>query len=100
MMRKLLLTLMMGCVLPMSAQSQVEIAKYLGDRQAAISFTFDDGLQEHYTLVFPRLKQLGLKASFGIIGSKVGGNWKGVPTMTWEQLKEMAADGQEITSHS
>lgn len=99
MMRKLLLTLMMGCVLPMSAQSQVEIAKYLGDRQAAISFTFDDGLQEHYTLVFPRLKQLGLKASFGIIGSKVGGNWKGVPTMTWEQLKEMAADGQEITSH-
>lgn len=98
-MRRLLFILIMGGLLPVSAQPQVQVAKYMGDRQAAISFTFDDGLQEHYTLVFPRLKQLGLKASFGIIGSKVGGNWKGNPTMTWEQLREMAADGQEITSH-
>ena len=84
-------------LLPLSAQ--VSVAKYYGDRDAAITFTFDDGLQEHYSMVFPRLKQLGLKASFGIIGSKVGSDWKGTPTMTWDQLKEMAADGQEITSH-
>ena len=44
-------------------------------------------------------KALGLKASFGIIGSKVESTWKGIPTMTWEQMKEMATDGQEITSH-
>ena len=81
------------------AQTDVQVAKYLGDREAALTFTFDDGLQEHYTEVFPRLKRLGLKASFGIIGSKVGSDWKKIPTMTWEQLKEMAADGQEITSH-
>ena len=95
---KLLLTI--AVLLSATANAQpVRVAKYFGDRQAAISFTFDDGLQEHYTEVFPRLKKLGLKASFGIIGSKVGDKWKGVPTMTWEQLKEMAADGQEITSH-
>lgn len=82
-----------------AAQTEVHIAKYFGDRQGAITFTFDDGLQEHYSEVFPRLKRLGLKASFGIVGSKVGKDWKKVPTMTWEQLKEMAADGQEITSH-
>lgn len=81
------------------SMAQVRVARYYGNREAAVTFTFDDGLQEHYTMMFPRLKQLGLKASFGIIGSKVGSNWKGVPTMTWEQLREMAADGQEITSH-
>ena len=84
-------------LLPLHAQ--VTVARYYGDKEAALTFTFDDGLQEHYTLVFPRLRQLGLKASFGIIGSKVGGDWKGTPTMTWEQLKEMAANGQEVTSH-
>lgn len=85
--------------LTVAAQTNVHTAKYYGDRQAALTFTFDDGLQEHYTEVFPRLKQWGLKASFGIVGSRVGADWKKVPTMTWEQLREMAADGQEITSH-
>lgn len=78
---------------------EVHIARYWGDRQAAVTFTFDDGLLEHYTEVFPRLKALRLKASFGIIGSKVGGDHKGTPCMSWQQLREMAADGQEITSH-
>ncbi len=91
------LLLYLFSLLPLSAQ--VSVARFYGDRDGAVTFTFDDGLGEHYTLVFPRLKQLGLKASFGIIGSKIGKDWKGLPTMTWEELKEMAADGQEITSH-
>ncbi|MBQ9650924.1 MAG: polysaccharide deacetylase family protein [Prevotella sp.] len=95
----LLLTMLSNSWFTASAQTPVHVAKYYGDREAALTFTFDDGLQEHYTEVFPRLKQLGLKASFGIIGSKVGSDWKKIPTMTWEQLREMAADGQEITSH-
>ena len=82
-----------------TARSQVSVAQYYGDREGALTFTFDDGLGEHYTEVFPRLRALRLKASFGIIGSKVGGEWKGNPTVTWAQLREMAADGQEITSH-
>ena len=81
------------------AQQDVRVAKFLNDCDAALSYTFDDGLQEHYTEVFPRLKRLGLKASFCIIGSKVGRTQKDTPCMTWEQLREMSADGQEITSH-
>lgn len=77
----------------------VYVAKYDGDRQAAISYTFDDGLLEHYTMVFPKLKELGIKATFCIIGSKVGRDQKGTPCMTWEQLKEMADAGYEITNH-
>ena len=95
------MTIAIACLSVMlsHAQLEVHIARYYGDREAALSFTFDDGLQEHYTEVFSRLKRLGLKASFGIIGSKVGRDHKGVPCMTWEQLREMAADGQEITNH-
>ena len=82
-----------------SAQPDIHVARFLGDRQAAISYTFDDGLLEHYTMVRPHLNALGLKATFCIIGSKIGRDHKGTPCMTWEQLKEMAADGHEITSH-
>lgn len=81
------------------SQPSVHIAKYYGNCKAALTFTFDDGLEEHYTAVFPQLKRFGLKASFGIIGSKVGRDHKGIRCMTWEQLREMSADGQEITSH-
>ena len=39
------------------AQS-ISIAKYADNRQAAISFTFDDGLKEQYTILFPKMKEL------------------------------------------
>lgn len=81
------------------AQPEITIARFAGGRQAAVSYTFDDGLQEHYTKVFPYLKERGLKATFCIIGSKVGRNQKGTPCMTWKELKTMAEDGQEITNH-
>lgn len=93
------IVLSMAAAIAAHAQTAVGIARYQGDREAALTFTFDDGLLEHYTEVFPRLQRLGLKATFGIIGSKVGRDQKGTPCMTWEQLKEMAADGQEVTSH-
>ena len=99
-MKNLILSVMAAALsLAATAQPKIEVAKYLGDRQAAISYTFDDGLLEHYTLVFPQLKKHGLKASFCIIGSKIGHDMKGTPCMTFAQLREMAADGQEITSH-
>ena len=99
---------MLLCITGIHGQ-QVSIAPYYGGRQAALSLTFDDGLEDQYTLAFPELKRRGLKATFAIIGSKVGGmirskqdrinGTNGTPVMTWEQLREMAADGQEIASH-
>ena len=80
-------------------QPKVSVARYEGDRQAAISYTFDDGLKDQYTVLFPKLKEFGIKATFSIIGSSVGGKWKKDSCMTWEMIRELAADGQEITSH-
>lgn len=96
---KLLLIIATMWVSAAVGQPDIHVAPYLGDRQCAISYTFDDGLLEHYTMVRPKFNELGLKGSFCIIGSKVGRDQKGTPCMTWEQLKEMAADGHEITSH-
>ncbi|MBR4898473.1 MAG: family 78 glycoside hydrolase catalytic domain [Prevotella sp.] len=91
-----------------SAQ-QVSVAPYYGGRQAALSLTFDDGLEDQYTLAFPQLKARGLKATFAVIGSKVGGVMRskqdrhdgidGTPCMTWAMLREMSSEGMEITNH-
>ncbi|NPD91106.1 polysaccharide deacetylase family protein [Xylanibacter muris] len=87
------------CLCGLNAQTNVSVAKYHGNCKAAVSYTFDDGLLEHYTKVFPEFKKRNIKGSFCIIGSKVGHDMKGTPCMNWEQLREMADDGQEITNH-
>ena len=84
--------------------TNVTIATYDRNRKAAISYTFDDGIQDQYTLAYPEMKKRGLRATFAIIGSKVGGSIKAtnsptVPAMTWDQIREMYADGFEIASH-
>ena len=57
--------------------------------------TFDDGDIKNYTNAYPALKELGLKAYFFIIASKVG-----TPGyMTWKQIKELADAGMVIGSH-
>lgn len=117
--------LMIGAIvlaLDATAQQSFTVAKYRGDCQAAISYTFDDGLLEQYTVLFPQLKKRGLKASFCVnantidqqdlatldavmMGTASDSVWQGIhddkikPRMTWEMMREMAADGQEITSH-
>ena len=73
---KLLLTIAIMWVSVAFGLTDIHVACYYGDCEAAISYTFDDGLLEHYTLVFPKFRELGLKGSFCIIGSKVGKDQK------------------------
>ncbi|PTQ97879.1 polysaccharide deacetylase [Mucilaginibacter yixingensis] len=81
---------------------KIRVAKFKNDKVCAISYTFDDGLQEHYTLVTPRLRKLGLKGTFVINGSIINpdkNHLKDTTRMSWDELKEMAAAGQEISNH-
>lgn len=84
-----------------AANREVYVAKYKHDKICAISYTFDDGLAEHYTIVFPELEKRGFKGTFWICGyyTEQGMDAK-VPRMTWMQLKEMANKGHEISNHS
>lgn len=91
----------------------VSVAKWKDNKQAAVSYTFDDGLQEHYTELFPKLKEYGIKASFAINGNTINRYEKYLtekdsstdslvitkPRMTWEMIREMSDAGHEMSSH-
>lgn len=65
-----------------------------------VLLTFDDGYSGHYEYVYPLLKKYGYPATFSIYTAKVGKKL-GRSSVTWEQLREMAADPLvTIASHS
>jgi peptidoglycan/xylan/chitin deacetylase (PgdA/CDA1 family) len=57
--------------------------------------TFDDGDTTNYTRAYPILKELGLKAYFFILVSKVGSPG----FMNWGQIRELKDAGMIIGSH-
>src|SRR6266567_3697441 len=63
-----------------------------------VSLTFDDGRQTQYAARTP-LAAHGMHGTFyvnsGLVGSTTS-DWH----MTWSQLHDLAADGNEITGHS
>ncbi len=88
----------------------VRIARFSGDRAAAISYTFDDGLRDQYTLAVPMLKEVGFKGTFFIIPGSTAETpelaegkqnqkraWGGI---SWPELKAMAEHGHEIGNHT
>ena len=80
----------------------VSVAKYKHDKTCAISYTFDDGLAEHYSLVAPQLEKRGFRGTFWINGSKINRDNEHVTDttrMSWNQLKEMSDNGHEISNH-
>ena len=82
--------------------SEVKVAKWKGNKVAAVSYTLDDGIIDQYTLAFPKFKELGLKATFFLNGGPIDNQKptrQGAARITWEMAKEMADAGMEIASH-
>ncbi|WOD41134.1 polysaccharide deacetylase family protein [Nodosilinea sp. E11] len=66
-----------------------------------VLITLDDGYVGHYEHVFPLLQKYQVPATFFVFPGKVDGEVAGRSTLTWEQLKIMAADPLvTIASHS
>ncbi|MFQ4138316.1 polysaccharide deacetylase family protein [Nodosilinea sp. PGN35] len=66
-----------------------------------VLLTFDDGYVGHYEHVYPLLQKYQVPATFFVFPGKVDGTVAGRSTLTWEQLKTMAADPLvTIASHS
>ena len=76
----------------------VEIGTWAGFRTAAVSFTFDDGPQSDVDIAMPMFEKYGYKATFNIVTNWANGNINGM--LTWSGVKELAAAGHEIASHS
>ena len=74
--------------------------------QCVVTYTFDDGLADQYSIAYPMFRKAGLPATFFIIGSKVGDPLgirskaeRNTPLMTWDQIRDMSTNGMEIASH-
>ncbi|NJM97528.1 MAG: polysaccharide deacetylase family protein [Phormidesmis sp. RL_2_1] len=66
-----------------------------------IMLTFDDGYAGHYDVVFELLKRYQYPAAFSVFTGKLDGDIVGRSTLTWQQLKAMAASPLvTIVSHS
>lgn len=78
------------------------VARYWHNAKAAVSYTFDDGLEEHCTKVMPRMDSLGIKGTFWIIGRVIEQrkSMRDAAPMTWGQVKTLGDHGHEIASHS
>jgi hypothetical protein len=70
------------------------IAQYPENKQAAISFTFDDGYPSGYNIIAPIFEQYGYRATFFVIAGNIR---DGITWGTWRQLSEK---GFEIGNHS
>ena len=75
-------------------------------QKCVVTYTFDDGLADQYTIAYPMFRKAGLPATFFIIGSKIGDSRgmrskaeRNTPVMTWEQIRDMSTNGMEIASH-
>lgn len=77
-----------------------QVAAYLAGEQdlpdKAVVITFDDGYRSVYTVARPILDRLGYKATLFLITDCLGGK----TNLTWTQVKEMAAAGYDIGSHT
>jgi peptidoglycan/xylan/chitin deacetylase (PgdA/CDA1 family) len=92
---------------------KMHVTKWKDNKRAAVSYTFDDGLLEQYTELFPQLKRYGLKVTFAINGNTINRNEAALasnghstdslvllkPRMTWAMLRELSDAGHEVTSH-
>lgn len=63
----------------------------------SLVITIDDGYRSVYKYAYPILKEFGYPWVFYIYPDFVG---SGVGAVTWEHLKEMAANGMELGNHS
>ena len=57
--------------------------------------TFDDGYEDVYTNALPALLTHHYRGVFNIITDMIGGNY-----MTWPQVRKLAEDGMQVSSHT
>jgi peptidoglycan/xylan/chitin deacetylase (PgdA/CDA1 family) len=115
--RQKLLPLVVLSQLVLSAEAagagipSIEIARFAGNRVAAVSYTFDDGTMGHYTVAAPTLERYGFRGTFGVVVRKTtddpeaaaklaaAGGKNDVRRISWQEWRELAARGHEVANH-
>jgi hypothetical protein len=68
-----------------------EVGSWQGFRQAAISYTFDDGCSNQFAIAIPMFNEFDFKLTLFTVT-----NW----SPNWTALQNAAAEGHEIASHT
>ncbi len=80
------------------------IAEEEVEYQGYVTLWFDDGLLSTYEIAYPILEEKGWKGTLAVVADRETAQEKfipdGDPVMSWEQTKELANAGWEISSHS
>lgn len=89
-----------GCSANISPE-EIRIADYKDGKTCAVSFTFDDGMKEHYTIVAPELEKRGWRGTFWLCCEWIHDDPQTDTThMTWGEVVEMDGKGHEMSNHS
>lgn len=99
----------------------VRLARWQGDRAAAFSFIFDDGLADHTEIVLPLLDAHGLRGTFALVTGRIPATSASAATLaaqarlrekdpakaarirqqpSWEDWRAALAHGHELCNHS
>lgn len=81
-----------------SHEPDVSIEKYYGGKRAAVCFTYDDGVIDHYSLVAPHLDEQKIPGTFFVIGSSMDS--PGTSGIGWKEAEDMNRRGHLIANHS
>lgn len=74
----LLLSLMTGCNKSYDKNiGQTKVSKWKGNKKAAISITYDDGIISQFTVARPMMNKLNLPATFFVLTGKIEGSLDG-----------------------
>jgi VCBS repeat-containing protein len=76
------------------------ITKWKGNKQGAVSFTFDDGYKSQFSIGVAALNELGLKGTFFLISDYTSLSAPDNNMASWDNWTSAAAAGQEISSHT
>jgi peptidoglycan/xylan/chitin deacetylase (PgdA/CDA1 family) len=88
------------------ADSVIEIARFPYGYCAALSFTFDDGLQSQLDLAVPELERVGYRATFFLVPGRIREHRLDPPAPgleglgSWEEWRALAGRGHEIGNHT
>ena len=87
--------------LSMEAQDvKVSVAKYRDGKTCAVSFTFDDGNKDNFTIAAPELEKRGWRGTFWLNCSRIPGEVLGKKSkMTWDDVRDMHQRGHEMSNH-